>query len=256
MLNTESALRTVRRVLAADCACEESLFDKESVFVVEAKEMEGRRRFPFRENSLEVATMGNGVIVSCSADRLSWARENLGHLGRDDVFSAPAIVLMQELVARDGQVMGGPMLAYVCPQNRLRPQAAPGDVDITAVHGDGVLELHDSGRFPNALGQRIDAARPRLAATVARQGGRIVGVAAASADCDEMWQIGIDVVPDCRERGIGRALVSRLTEAVFDAGSLPYYGTAPSNLASRRLALSLGYVPAWTGAYAMEKRTR
>jgi GNAT superfamily N-acetyltransferase len=253
MLNTESALRTVRKVLATDCACEESLFNEEGVFVVEAKEMEGRRRFPFREKTIGAVTMGTGVIISCSADRLQWARDNLGHLGRDDVFSAPSIAAMQALVSADHQIMGGPALAYVCSQDRFRPYPAPTDIEIATVHGEAVPELHDSGRFPNALGHHVDPARPRVVATVARKDGRMVGLAGASADCEEMWQIGIDVVPDCRERGVGRALVSRITEAIFDAGKLPYYGAAPSNLASRRLALSLGYLPAWTEVFTSEK---
>ena len=255
MLNTESALRTVRRVLAADCACGESLFGEEGVFVVEAKEMEGRRRFPFREKSLGAVTMGTGVVVTCSADRLQWARDNLAGLGRADVFSSPAIALMHEMVARDDQVMSGIHLHFVVARGRFRPHSVPG-VDIKIVHEDGIPGLYAIGGFPNALSYEKVNARADVLAAVARQGGRVVGMAGASADSDEMWQIGIDVVPDCRERGIGKALVGRVTAAVFDAGKLPYYGTSPSNLASRSLALSLGYVPAWTEVFAREKRAQ
>jgi predicted GNAT family acetyltransferase len=68
-----------------------------------------------------------------------------------------------------------------------------------------------------------------------------------------MWQLGIDVLPDYRYQGIGRALVSRLTAAVLQKGILPYYTTTVSNIASRRIATSLGYLPAWVELYSADK---
>jgi predicted GNAT family acetyltransferase len=67
-----------------------------------------------------------------------------------------------------------------------------------------------------------------------------------------MWQIGIDVVPSYRNQGIGKALVSRLTEALFKVGKLPYYSTRASNIPSRRIAISLGYWPAWVEIHSRE----
>lgn len=40
--------------------------------------------------------------------------------------------------------------------------------------------------------------------------GKLVGLAGCSADCDSMWQIGIDVLPEERQKGIAAALTSRL----------------------------------------------
>lgn len=40
----------------------------------------------------------------------------------------------------------------------------------------------------------------------------IIGIAVCSADTPELWQIGIDVLPEYRGRGIAKALVSLLKE--------------------------------------------
>ena len=53
--------------------------------------------------------------------------------------------------------------------------------------------------------------------------------------------------------GIGRALVGRLTAAVFDRGRVPYYSTTVANLRSRDLAIGVGYWPAWTDLYARDR---
>ena len=256
MLDRESALRTVRKILTADFACEERCFDAEGVFVFQAKEVAGSRRFPLPEKSLFAMTMGRGVVVSCSADRLQWVVENLSHLTRDDIFSAPNISRMAEYVARDNQLMRGPELRYICTRDRFQPCFPLGDIEVVIVEKDGMQDLQETGRFPNALGYRVDPARPRMAASIARSGDQIVGVAGAAADHDEMWQIGIDVLSDYRNRSIGKALVSRLTDFLFRMGRLPYYSTSVSNIPSRRLAIALGYWPAWVELYASEEWSR
>jgi predicted GNAT family acetyltransferase len=83
--------------------------------------------------------------------------------------------------------------------------------------------------------------------------GDIVGIAGAKADRELMWQIGVDVVEAARGGGIGRALVSRLTERILDSGRIAYYSTTVSNIRSRAVALSLSYWPAWTELYARDR---
>ena len=48
--------------------------------------------------------------------------------------------------------------------------------------------------------------------------GRLVGLAGASADCETMYQIGVDVLPDYRRQGIASALTSHLALENFKAG--------------------------------------
>ena len=253
VLDGESAMRMVRRVLAADFACEERCFDEEGVSISPAREMAGRRRILFREKSLRAVTMGTGTVVTCSDDRLLWAKENLGGLTGNQVFAPATLARMGELVAGDGQQMEDVLASVVTPE-RFRTAAAPETIEISIVHEDGIDELHETKGFANALNYTPGPACPDMAAAVARHEGRVVGIAGVSADSDEMWQVGIDVITEYRVRGIGKALVGRATELVFALGKLPYYVTGPANVPSQRLALALGYRPTWTEAYAHEPR--
>ena len=60
-----------------------------------------------------------------------------------------------------------------------------------------------------------------------------------------MYQIGVDVLPAYRQKGIASALTSRLARAVLDLGKLPFYCAAWSNLRSVKNALKCGFTPAW-----------
>ena len=79
----------------------------------------------------------------------------------------------------------------------------------------------------------------------AYQNGELIGLAACSADCDTMWQIGVDVLLGYRRKGIASALTSRLALEILERGKVPFYCCAWSNLKSARNAIKSGFRPAW-----------
>jgi GNAT superfamily N-acetyltransferase len=247
------ARAVIRSVLAADCACAERDFLDDVVVGRPAEARPGRRPFPLPARPLLVATMGAGVVVSCHPERLAWVQAHLGPLHRDEVFSAPVIAQLAQYVAGDGQVLSGPELKHVCSRTDPRPIVAPERVEIAVVAGRDIARLYQYLGFLHALEYDPAAARPDVLATVATCAGEVVGIAGASADCERLWQIGVDVVARSRGRGIGRALVGRLTQEVLRRGRLPYYTTAVSNIPSGALAVGLGYWPGWVELYARDE---
>lgn len=73
----------------------------------------------------------------------------------------------------------------------------------------------------------------------------LIGMAGCSADCDSMWQIGVDVLPDYRRKRIASALTSRLASEILERDKVPFYCCAWSNIRSARNAVKSGFVPAW-----------
>ena len=60
-----------------------------------------------------------------------------------------------------------------------------------------------------------------------------------------MYQIGVDVLPEYRKKGIASALTSRLAIETFKLGKVPFYCAAWSNIPSVRNAIRCGFRPAW-----------
>ena len=75
-------------------------------------------------------------------------------------------------------------------------------------------------------------------------------MAGASRDSARMRQIGVDVRPDMRGKGLGAMVVSLLRNEIERRGFLPFYGTSMSHVASQRTALRAGFAPVWTELYA------
>ncbi len=123
---------------------------------------------------------------------------------------------------------------------------------------DGIwlFEQHNfyEGEFSNAICDRFRPERPEVLAVVALDGEKIIGMAGCSADVADLWQIGIDVLPEYRGHGVARTLVTLLRDEAFRRGAIPYYGTSLSNLASWKTALSSGFEPAWVETEAREDK--
>ncbi len=75
--------------------------------------------------------------------------------------------------------------------------------------------------------------------------GKLVGLAACSADCEQMWQIGVDVLPEYRRNGIASYLTSALAKEILNRGKVPFYCSAWSNIRSVRNAVKSGFIPTW-----------
>lgn len=244
-LSRTAAQDRIRAVLAADCACPETALDADGLLITAAEDRPGRRRYPRPDPPLLIVSIGHGVVVTCHPGQQEAVRRILGDRPRDAIFAAETIADLARMVAGHGQVLYGPVMKYACAPATFRPVTSDAGTAISVVEADSVQELYQWPGFENALSYRPDHPRPDVAAAVARHQGSVVGIAGASDDCDALWQIGVDVVPDARGAGIGRALVSRLTELAFQRGRIPYYSTAVSNLRSQALALSPGYWPSW-----------
>ncbi len=87
----------------------------------------------------------------------------------------------------------------------------------------------------------------------AYDGDKLIGLAGCSADCGEMYQIGVDVLPEYRRKGIAAAMTSRLALEVLALEKVPFYCAAWCNLKSVRNAIKCGFRPAWVELTARDQ---
>jgi len=179
--------------------------------------------------------MGKSIVVSASPGLLDTVRAALADKSRDEAFSMPFVY--------------GHTIYYLPDLESIKPVSPPADFLYDFVEQRDISELYQFEGFRNALGYDVNHPRPDILALTAKKDGQIVGMAGASDDCARMWQVGMDVLPEYRNRGLASYLVNRLTLEVLDRGYIPYYGTSESNIVSQRVAHRAGYYPAWVCSY-------
>jgi GNAT superfamily N-acetyltransferase len=233
-MTSQEMLRIVRAQLATDLNCSADDFSRDGFVFCEARENPGRRPFPRGERHFEMYTMGDAVIVSATTDILTFLREQLDGKNREEAFDMPFVY--------------GQGICHLPDLERLMTIPAPDGIEIVTVAQPDIPSLYVHKGFSYAIWYEAHN-RPETLVTVAYADGVVAGMAGASDDCDMMWQIGINVLPEYRSRGIAAALTNRLAIEILEHGKIPYYGAASSNIASQCTAHRAGFRPAWSCVY-------
>ncbi len=177
-----------------------------------------------------------------TSDWLPWVEPLFTGLRRDEIFSQS---VLSQASSQLGKVhLYGPIPHFVGSLESLRTREPSRDYQIH-IFNAGELPQLDASDWPHTVFDRPDPQRPEKVAALAYDQETVIGVAMAVADSDTMWQIGIDVTPDFRGKGLGAALTATIAKATLEAGVVPYYATSPANIPSIRTALSAGLWPCW-----------
>ena len=229
------------RQLAIDYCCSpEDVLDGQNHFT-EHRFIEGRRRYHEKEDCYLKLVLVNGkILFTGRKDIVEWCRENYSEKGSEWFLEVKNMRKLNERFAQDGYLIGMAHPFYI--SETVSEVDAKG-YDIKWYRGKEIEQFRDDGRFYEAF--TFCETAPDIIGVAAIKDGVILGMAGASLDSPLMWQIGINVEPAGRRLGIGKILVSLLKNDILESGHLPYYGTSMGHIASQKVALGAGFIPAW-----------
>ena len=128
------------------------------------------------------------------------------------------------------------------PERKVEPRQ---NYPVKWFYDTEIMQFYGDERFPNAICDKYKPERPDKIVVIAYDGDRIMGMAGCSEDAKGWQQIGIDVMPEYRSKGVGTYLVTLLKNKISENGDTPFYGTSVSNYHSWNIALNCGFRPAW-----------
>ncbi|MBQ9995126.1 MAG: GNAT family N-acetyltransferase [Clostridia bacterium] len=233
-------LRIAMEQSAIDCGCDPSDFEKTEHVVVRSVPHPEARRYLTLPFSCNLVSYGNNVVASVSEEYRVPAEAYIAKYPVEHCFETPNLHVLNDALLPMGQKICF-MAEYFLPDtDNLRERPCPYEMRI--LYPEDFADLYVP-EWSNALCEH----RKHLdvLGVGAYDGGKLVGLAGCSADCETMWQIGIDVLPSYRRRGIAAALTSRLALEILERGKVPFYCAAWSNIRSVRNAIKSGFRPAW-----------
>lgn len=238
MLTKEEILKIAMKQSALELGCTSRQMLKGGIFTAVAHpKARAYLKLPF---DFQIVSYGGNPVFSVREDLRPVAKEFFEEYPNYDAFEAPAIQKLEALLAPYG-LKPRHMAAYYLPD----PEAIP---DLPCDYELRILEQPDfENLYLPAWGNALCADRSHLdvLGVGAYDRGRLVGLAACSADCKEMWQIGIDVLPEYRHKGLASTLTARLAKEILAQDKVPFYCAAWSNIGSLRNAIRCGFRPAW-----------
>ncbi len=225
---------------AVDLGCSPDDFIKNENTVVPSRRHDGARKYLSLPFVCNLVTYGAGVVASVTPELENVIRSYTDRFHGYRCFETPVVNVLADAVRPMGYGVCF-MAEYWLPDPaKLRAAECGFKIRLmTPPDLDGLYLPEWSDALCHER-RELD-----VLAFGAYDGDKLVGLAGCSADCDTMWQIGINVLPEYRRRGIASALTSRLAIETVARGKVPFYCCAWSNIASARNAARSGFRPAW-----------
>ena len=251
MTQTE-ILETALKQSAADCSCNPEDFSRAENVVTESVPNASARRDRPNPPLCRLVTFGSNVVAACRKDLIP---EVTAYVNSQSsfyrCFETPYIYELTRVLEKADARMSKMHSAFLPDIGAVFAADLDCPYETRELHPEDFADL-----YVPAWGNALCSDRKELdmLGVGAYDSGRLIGLAGCSADGEEMWQIGIDVLPEYRRQGIASVLTNRLARAVFERNKVPFYGAAWSNIRSIRNGLRCGFRPAWVEITAEKYR--
>jgi len=230
----------IKKQIALEFNCLPEDFDKTENLITMACMDEKRRKFSDKPFFLQMATFGKGTVISANESIHPWLNEWVRGKQGIWLFEQHNYYELECELRKHGYKMALTHHMFMPSTELIEIKT---DLNIKWLEQKDITPFYGNENFPNAICDKFKPERPDVLCVVAMDGDKIMGMAGCSADTPELWQIGIDVLPEYRGRGLAKTLVTLLRNETFRRGAIPYYGTSLSNLASWKTALDCGFRP-------------
>lgn len=236
-------------LLSAELNCKPDDFRAGENIVTAAALNEGRRRYSPDKPFLQMATAGGSTVISadeCLQDFLkSYVKDREGHR----LFELGCLSAINKELEKYGRCLL-PTHHMFLPCRDVRAER---NIKVKWFFDGEIKPFYGDKRFPNAICfPEPNEGTPDRMVVAAYDGDKIMGMSGCSEDAPHWMQIGIDVLPEYRMRGLGIYLVTLMKNKILEMGDIPFYGTAAANIASQRIALACGFRPAWVDTNAVK----
>lgn len=225
---------------AFDCNCKvEDFLSEQNVVTISKTNPKARKYVPL-PLECDLVSYGNNIVAQVSRKTKSVVSEYINKYPAYRCFETPNINALNEILAPfDLKVCF--MAEYFLPDvNKLKELDC--GYELRVLKKDDFADLYIE-QWSNCF--TFDDRERDVLAVGAYDNGVLIGLAGCSADCDSMYQIGVDVLPEYRQRGIASAVTSKLALEIIKLGKVPFYCAAWSNIKSVRNAIKSGFIPAW-----------
>lgn len=225
---------------AIDCNCAPEDFLRDTHVLTHSRPHPKARVYLPLPLNCDLVFYGNNIVAQTSPELRQIVSDYIHSYPAEHAFETPNLHVLEEALHPFGLRVCF-MAEYFLPDvNALKELPCPYETRLLTKSDFAPLY---TSQWSNALcAHRKEA---DILAVGAYDQGQLIGLAGCSADCETMYQIGVDVLPGYRRQGVAAALTSRLALEILALGKVPFYCAAWSNIRSVRNAIASGFRPAW-----------
>ena len=247
MLTNADIQRIALQQSAWDCNCSPEDFLRPDSLVTLSRKHPKARKYLSLPFTCDLVSYGNNIVAQTSPELAAPVGEYIQKYPTEHCFETPHLHALDDLLRPYGQKVCF-MAEYFLPDVE-KLAALPCPYELRILHQADFADLY-LPQWSDALCEK----RKELdvLGVGAYHNGTLIGLAGCSADCEEMYQIGVNVLPAYRQQGVASAITSRLALEILALDKVPFYCAAWCNIKSVRNAIKCGFRPAWVEVTARD----
>ncbi len=218
-MNKETMISIIKKYLSDKFECDINELDKNGLNIIKNTS----------DNKIKMMLLDDLVLVSTSENYYDFLNERLEGKNVYEIFEMPYVY--------------GQSIYYIPDLKRITKQAEVDKYSFKLFDGN-IDAIKLTSGFENAITFE-DGKCVSDIAYVAYDGDKIIGVAGADKRADDIWEVGIEVLPEYRKEGLASILSQNLTLKILDKGIVPIWCASATNIGSQAVASRSNYIPLW-----------
>ena len=222
-MDKEQIINIIKKYLSEKFECDISDLDKKGLNIVKNKQ----------NCKLKMLLFYDLILVSSSENMYDYVCEKLKDKNTYEVFEFPYTY--------------GQSIYYIPNLKKISQQDEISKYDFKLFDGNAD-EINLSSGFENAITFENGKCISDIA-YLAYKDGQVIGVAGADRINNDIWEVGIEVLPEYRKDGLATILTKNLTMKILDKGIVPIWCASSTNIGSQAVANRSCYIPLWVESF-------
>lgn len=218
-MDKEKIINVIKKYLSEKFECNIADLDKKGLNIIKNK----------HDSKLKMLLFYDLILVSSSENMYDYVCEKLKDKNTYEVFEFPLVY--------------GQSIFYIPNLNKITRQDEVSKYEFKLFDGN-TNEIDLSSGFENAITFEDGKCISNIA-YCAYEDGKVIGVAGADKVADDIWEVGIGVLPEYRKDGLATILTKNLTLKILEKGIVPIWTASVSNIGSQAVATNSDYIPLW-----------
>lgn len=218
-MDKEKIIKVIKKYLSEKFECNIADLDKKGLNIIKNKQ----------DSKLKMLLFYDLILVSSSENMYDYVCEKLKDKNTYEVFEFPLVY--------------GQSIFYIPNLNKITKQDEVSKYEFKLFDGN-TNEIDLSSGFENAITFEDGKCISNIV-YCAYEDGKVIGVAGADKVADDIWEVGIEVLPEYRKDGLATILTKNLTLKILEKGIVPIWSASVSNIGSQAVATNSEYIPLW-----------
>ena len=224
-MNKEKIIGIIKNYLSDKFDCDIDVLDRSGLNIIKNE---------IDDYKIKMLLFYDLVLVSASENLYEIAKERLNGKNIYEIFEFPLVY--------------GQSIYYIPDVDRFEMQDEISDYEFRLFDGN-TCDIELTSGFENAITFDENGKCISQIAYCAYDNGKIIGVAGADKVNENIWEVGIEILPEYRKSGLATILTKNLTMKILEKGIVPIWCASSTNIGSQAVASRSNYIPLWVESF-------